>query len=343
MKVILVGSDKVFAIENLFYRHLKENYIDVTLFAAQSVFFDYYQSDIINKLVFRAGLSKIHERINSKFISLIDEMKPDLIWVFKGMELNPASLKYAKSKGIKLVNYNPDNPFLFSGRGSGNKNISDSIRLYDLHLTYHSGVKQRIEDEYGIPCELLPFGFDINEHDINLAWRQREILRPCFLGNPDKERAAFLIDLTNAGIEIDLYGNNWHKFIKGKNVNVFPPVYGCDYWMTLFKYRVQLNLMRLHNLETHNMRSFEIPGVGGIQLAPNTPDHVKWFAPESEIFLYKDINDCVRQIEKVLTLDLSSACNVRKQARMRSLNSDYSYQGRTKLVLAYVKQYFNLD
>ena len=54
-------------------------------------------------------------------------------------------------------------------------------------------------------------------------------------------------------------------------------VESSDFWKVLRKYRVQLNLMRPHNLDSHNMRSIEVPAVGGIGLFPDTPDHERFF------------------------------------------------------------------
>ena len=110
-----------------------------------------------------------------------------------------------------------------------------------------------------------------------------------------------------------------------------------EFWKTLIKYRVQLNLMRPHNLDTHNMRSFEIPGVGGIQLAPDTPDHKIYFEPGKEIFLYTDIAGCVNQIMKLLALKANEAMEIRNCARMRSINSGYSYKDRAEQALEKIK------
>src|SRR4051812_40634905 len=129
MRIFIVGSDKIYAIENYYEKYLKEMGADVFLFTAQNYFYEYYNRSIFNKILFRTSLSGIMRRIESLFKQQVNEFKPDIIWVFKGMELTPAALKWAKRKKIKLVNYNPDNPFIFSGRGSGNSNVTNSISL----------------------------------------------------------------------------------------------------------------------------------------------------------------------------------------------------------------------
>ena len=117
----------------------------------------------LNKVKLRLGISAIYQSINRQLLDAVEEHKPGIIWVFKGMEIWPQTLEWIRSKGIRLVNYNPDNPFIFTGSGSGNRNVTDSIRLFDLHLTYNLAVKKRLEDEYYMRTALLPFGFDLDD------------------------------------------------------------------------------------------------------------------------------------------------------------------------------------
>jgi spore maturation protein CgeB len=97
-------------------------------------------------------------------------------------------------------------------------------------------------------------------------------------------------------------------------------------------------MMRIHNLRSHNMRSFEIPAVGGIQLAPDTPEHRLFFLNEKEIFLYNNARECVDKIKKLLSLPFNEAQEVRIKARERSVNSGYSYKHRSLQALEAMKE-----
>jgi spore maturation protein CgeB len=156
-----------------------------------------------------------------------------------------------------------------------------------------------------------------------------EVIKLCFLGSADKERADFLNQLANHNIPIDVYGNDWNRFQLHSSITIHPPVYDMDYWKVLRKYRVQLNLMRVHNPQSHNMRSFEVPAVGGIGLFPDTPDHRNFFKNGKEIFLYMNAQDCASKARELLKLDSKEAMNVRRQARTRCVEAGYSYKNRT--------------
>ncbi len=338
MRILILGSDRVFSIEKYYARYLAASNVTVSKFPAQNIFYDYYQRNIFNKLVFRLGISSIYKSINKEFKNVVVRENPDLIWVFKGMEIFPQTLLWAKSRGLKLVSYNPDNPFLFSGRGSGNSNITQSLSYYDLHFTYNLAIKQQLENDYKAKVSFLPFGFDISDELYAVCQSETEVLQACFLGNPDKERAAFILSLANRGVEIAVYGHDWDQFVKHASIKIHRPVFADEQWKVVRRYRVQLNLMRPHNLNSHNMRTFEVPGVGGIMVAPNTIEHRMFFQNGCECFLFQNSQECADHIKRLLTLPKTDADEIRNAARQRCLNEGYTYQARSAQALAELNQ-----
>lgn len=336
-KILIVGSNKIFAIERYYIKYLRELGVNLEQFCAFDLFLDYYERNIFNKIIFQAGLSTIYKRINRQFKQIVRNYSPDIILIFKGMEILPESLAWAKAQNIKLVNYNPDNPFIFSGKGSGNRNITDCLGFYDLHLTYSYKIKEKLEDEYRLKALILPFAYN----DANILYDQcspqEEVVKLCFVGNPDSKRAAFLEALAKEGIPIDVFGFNWEKFVRHSNIKLFAPVLGTETSNTLRKYRVQLNMMRAHNEDSHNMRSFEVPGVGGIMVAPDTDDHHLYFKDGEEVFLYKGVEDCAVTIKKLLSTRVEDANLFRQNARQRSVSSGYSYKDRARQLWNYLK------
>jgi spore maturation protein CgeB len=330
MKLLIIGSDKVFSIENFYFKYLSEFGVDVKRFNAQSIFYDYYYGGKFkSKVIFKLGFSNIYKKINEQFKETVVEFKPEIIWVFKGMEITPESLKWAKQQGIKLVNYNPDNPFIFTGKGSGNSNISKSIDIYDFHYTYNLEIQKLLELKHNAKTGFLPFAYDISQELFDECSKENEILKACFLGNPDKIRAEYLEELASNGVELDVFGNDWAKFVSHKNINAHQPVYGLSQWKILRKYRVQINLMRVHNLDSHNMRTFEVPGIGGIQIAPFTKEHQMFFENDSEIFLFKNIDECVKKINYLLSLPVIEANELRLKGRLNVVNNKHSYKDRS--------------
>jgi spore maturation protein CgeB len=279
------------------------------------------------------GLTKIQSKIQKRLITEVQHQVFDLIWVFKGMEIQPKTLLELKKQTKRLINFNPDNPFIFSGMGSGNKNVTLGIPLYDEHFTYDHEVKNQIDKEFGIKCTLIPFGFDqevtLND-DIQLT---QDIKAVCFVGNPDMYRAEILKVILDSGFPLHVYGHDWDKFLKHPNLTNHGPAYQNEYYQTLRIYRVQLNIMRVHNLDSHNMRSMEIPGCGGMMLAPKTKDHLAFFEEGKEAFFYKNSDELISQVKIMLELEDFAIQKIKLNAREKVLNQ-FSYRKLAKIFIS---------
>jgi len=332
------------SLELIYHRYLKEKAVCV-IFPMQNKFREYYQKSIFNKLCFRLGWSGIYKDINEEFIEYINVHRPDAVWVFKGMELFPQTLKWIKSKGILLCCYNPDHPFIHSGRGSGNDNVTSSFKLYDFHFVYGLDFFEECKQK-GFEVYPLPFAYDLGVFDkASEIYLQEEIYnKACFIGNPDKKRAKFIEGIIAKGISIDIYGLNWTSFLRShKNLSIKGPVYGIDLWKTFRKYRVQLNLLRRHNLMSHNQRTFELAGVGAIQVAPRTPDHELYFSEDKEIFLFSNIEECSNKIRMLLSCSKGAANELRKNVLTRVESDQHNYQARAGFAFATIKNKVNVN
>lgn len=328
----MVGSDYQWSLERIYIRHLRSHGLEAKLFAAQNLFLEHYNNSLLNKVVFKLGMSGILTSVNDRLMKTIEQFSPEVVWVFKGMEVLPETLVEIKKRGILLANYNPDNPFFFSGAGSGNRNVTRSIGLFDIHFSYDRHIRQRIIAEFGLPCINLPFGFELDEAVYQNCLQQKEIKRLGFIGNPDRQRIDFISSIADH-FEVDVYGHGWDKALSHKRVSTFDAVYGNDYWYKLHSYRAQINLMRPHNPDSHNMRSFEIVGAGGIGLYPATSDHQEYFGNDHLAVLYKNMNDCVKSVEDLLHMDDSDALNWRKNIRLEALNRGFDYFSRAKIFI----------
>ena len=318
--ILIIGSDHHAALEHIYNGELTSLGFVVKLFPAQTLFLNYYDASVLNKIIYRLGLSTIIQKIQKKLKAYILENNPTKVIVFKGMEITPETLMWIKNKGIKIYNYNPDHPFIFSGRGSGNANVSKSIKLYDYYFSYaDDAVKELIK--LGVKSQKIPFGFDATGFVYEELTKENEVVKTCFLGNADKFRAQFINELAILGLKIDVFGENWNEFKMNKGVTIYTAKYGPDFWLTLQKYAIQLNLLRPHNYTTHNMRSFDIPGAGGIMLAPHTDDHASFFKDKLEVFLFHDVNNAFQICKQILGLTFEERQQLRKAARLKALNA----------------------
>ena len=340
MKILIVGADSNYAIESYYVKYLKNilGTNNIEIFKSQNIFLEYYNKNICHKLIYRLGFSTIFKKINSQLLDRINNFQPEVVLIFKGMEIFPSTLKIIKSRKIKLINYNPDHPFQFHGRGSGNKNVLKGITYYDLYLTYSKIIQTQLKQKFHVKTGWLPFGFELAEQEYDSIQNIVEENRVCFLGNPDKERADFIYALSQNNIPVTVYGHDWDKWIKeNNNLNIQGAVYQKEFWQVIRNYRVQLNLFRPHNFNSHNMRSFEVPAAGGIMLARLTDEHTLFFEADKEAFYFKDFAQCLQKCQVLLNLSKIDAHKIRVAARKRSISSDYSYQNRAKQLIEIIK------
>lgn len=339
MRLLMTDSDNLKLLAPSYAMHLKKTPgVKLGSLSYVDELEEYYKS-ARNKLLYKVYPKWILDRINKGIINSIDSFKPDVLWIFKGMEIYPETLEYAKKKGIKLANYNPDHPFIFESRGSGNSFVKDSIPLYDMHFSYSREILKDLLREYNHEGRYLPFGYEADDKTYQEAKKEGEIVRVCFIGGVDEQRRDVMQLLIDEGFPVDVYGPEWNKYLKSsRNVNIYDGVYTNYFWNVLRRYRVQINMFRKQNYNSHNMRSFEIPGIGGIMLAPYSDEHADFFSEGTEAFFYKDQAELIQKTQHILSLSEEGANAIRIAARRRSVNGGYSYADRSQLAYKYLSE-----
>lgn len=336
MKLLMIGASESWSLETFYLKYLRGvEGLEVDILST-SVFAKQYYRKYVDRLLIRLWPNKnpYYSRFNAYLLETIQQNKPEAILVFKGMEIYPETLQTLKAWGIFLANYNPDHPFIIYLRGSGNKNVTQSVPCYDLHFCYTKTVVEKIVTELQIPAVFLPFGYELSEEAYQQIEKEEEVNRICFIGNPDPIRVGVIKFLLQNKLEVDIYGHHWNQFFDSdvKGLRVFDAVYGNVFWNTARRYRVQLNIFRPHNVGSHNMRTFEIPAAGGIMLAPDSPEHQCFFEANREVFLYRDQVELLAQAQVLLALSKEKAEVIRSAARQRSLNDYNDYQSRAMIV-----------
>jgi spore maturation protein CgeB len=340
VKILITNSKNTNLLAPQFYEGAKsigEN-IEGTYYVDD--FNNYLKKSLLNRLMFRMNSKIIYDKLNKSLLKDVQRFNPDVLWIFKGMEIYPETLKTIKDKGVQLVNYNLDHPFNYISGGSGNSNVLNSIELFDLHFSYSEQIIKELKNKFvNIKTKHLPFGYPDNV-PFEAINNVEEVNEACFVGYADKKRAEFINSIASKKIKINVYGPKWEKFISKSNkyIKIQPPAYGLDYWKTLRTYRVQLNLLRDHNYLSHNMRTFEIPCVGGIMLTQDTPEHLSHFKADEEAFFFSDTDEMILKIENILSLSNEEAHNIRNNARNRCVQSKYSYLERTKFAISEIKK-----
>ena len=149
MKLLIIGSSYAWSLESYYLNHLtKIKNLEIDFFSTSE--FEKNKITLIYKIERRLfpNKDKYYKILNNDILNKCEKFKPDVILIFKGMEIFPDTLVKIRTMGIKLVNYNPDHPFIIFSRGSGNLNVLKSVSLYSLHFSYNLGVIKEIESRF---------------------------------------------------------------------------------------------------------------------------------------------------------------------------------------------------
>lgn len=106
-------------------------------------------------------------------------------------------------------------------------------------------------------------------------------------------------------------------------------------------YRVQINIFRAHNEGSHNMRTFEMPGLGCIMVAPRSDEHTEFFKDNKEAFFYDSKEMLAVLVGRLLMVPYNDCLKTRHNALNRSIKSGYDYKSRAKQALDEITQLFN--
>lgn len=288
---------------------------------------------IARRIVRRAYPHALWAPSNRDLLSSARAHKPDLVWLFKGVDVFPETVRTLRREGFHPVCYNADHPFEFFSRGSGNDNVTRSVPEYELFITFSRHIAGELAGRYpDLPTAVIPFGHAVDDATYESIAGTPEIVRVCFLGNPDRHRLQKIAALLDAGIEVDVYGYDWHKAgAKIAKARLLGPKLGLEMYRTLRQYRVQLNFLRPHNVNSHNMRTFEAPASGAIMLAEDTVEHREFFRPGHEAFYFSSDEELIAQARHLLSLSPEDATAIRTSARQRSVEQPFSYHERAAL------------
>jgi hypothetical protein len=279
-------------------------------------------------------------RYNRLLIKLALSLKPDLLWVDKGIYIWPSTLEKIKARtGATIVHYTPDD---YLGKGLCYNLVLNSIKIYDVFFTTKT---------FNIP-ELLRLGakrvqysanaFDPRVHrPVELSPEEKRIYSADvgFIGRWEPDREEIFAKLAERGIEMKIWGEGWNRRRTARSLRGFIQnrgVYGAEYAKAIAGCKINLNILSKWYRDEETQRSIEIPACGGFMLAERTSRHLEYFKEGEEAEFFSCFDELLAKIQFYLNND-----ERRKQiacaGRRRCLESDYSYKKRMSNALSYLR------
>ena len=320
-KILLVGSKEEFTLEKMYFRAFKKIGLKVTL---------YHSNNSVKSMIgkfFEKHLSFLYNfYVRKKFVNFFfkKQNKYDLVIIFKGLFLNKEIIEKIKETNIKIVNIFPDDPLNTKIKNISNKNLVDCIEDYDLFCLWSQKIIKKIQKlKPNSHLYYLPFGYDEFIHKKS-SKKKKYINTINFFGSYDHTRLDFLKKIKNNNLII--FGNNWGNHIKNEGNYIF----GKKLCSIISSSLISINLLRDQNETSHNMRTFEVPAMGGLLLTKRSIEQNKFFPENKASLMYENKREFVKKINFILK-------NRNKMVKIRKLSyklsKKHSYTNRARNIL----------
>jgi len=252
---------------------------------------------LLNKIIY-STLNEI--LLNKKVMSATGKIPTDIIWIDKGLQMKPATIKILKNKFpyIKIIHYSPDDMF---NPNNQTNNYLNCIPLYDLHVTTKS---YNVAELYYVGAKKVIFVNNAYAPEVHkpytLTAKEKEKYSSdvSFIGGPEKERAESINWLAKNGIYITVWGKGWEKYLTN-NPNIviksgwFPDE---EYCKIICATKINIAFLRKVNRDLQTTRTMEIPACGGFMLAERTDEHMELFKEDEEAAFFSDNEELKRKI-----------------------------------------------
>ena len=222
--------------------------------------------------------------INQAFVARVDQVKPQMIFIYRGTHITSASLLAIKKllPNVAIIGYNNDDPFAPSQPRYLWRHFIAAIPHYDLMLAYrHANVAEYLQAGAKKVEMLRSWYVPWRNRPVQLTETERHTFEcdVVFVGHfePD-QRLDHLEEIVRQGYRLRLFGptkywasplasSKWLKYLIPVN-----PLSGDDYNRALCGAKVVLCFFSKLNRDTYTRRCFEIPATGSLMLSEYSED-----------------------------------------------------------------------
>jgi spore maturation protein CgeB len=253
--------------------------------------------------------------LNRDLIEAGAELKPDLIFIYRGTHVTPDTLMALKtaSPATFIVGYNNDDPFGPGQPRSLWRYFLRGLPLYDAVLAYrqqnladfaaHGARRTRLLRSWFMPERNHP----VTLSDVERARFAADVV---FVGHyEDDGRLEYLEEVVRQGYRLRLFGPgyDWDPAIaRSRWLQALGPVelvWGEDYNKALCGAKVALCFFSRLNRDTYTRRCFEIPAAGTMLLSEYSDDAASLYAAGREADFFRDKTELAAKLARYINDD----------------------------------------
>ena len=281
-----------------------------------------------------------HRREHARrLIARAAELRPEIVFVLKGLFLGPDDVLALKKTGAWVINVNHDD---FFSRNRANRSAVQRSAIPGWDFVFATRAVNVDEVRPRNPnVELFRFAYHPEIHrPVPLTPGDRETweVDAVFVGTWERERCALLERLVQqVPGRYAIWGDQWDRaggssplrpYIRARSVHL------DDMARALGGAKMSLGFLRKKNRDLYTQRSFEIPACGGVLLAERTPDHLSFYREgiEAEFFDPDAPAELCDKVRRLLAHDEEREA-MRRAGREAVLRGRHSYRDRLERLL----------
>ena len=272
--------------------------------------------------------------LNARLLALPATPAPDVLWVDKGLTVEPDTLVALRRRWphILMINYSGDDMF-----NPHNQTVTwrANLPLYDLFTTTKSFNVPELQAAGAANVLFLDKGYSPAVHrpcEVTPELRERFGGDVGFVGWPERERERSIRFLAGNGVRVRVWGP-WPRWKAARNMVVEGrPLWDHDYACALTAFRINLGFLRRVNRDRQTTRSIEIPACGGFLLAERTDEHLRLFREDVEAVFFSDDRELLEKTRYYLAHEDERA-RIAEAGRRRCVEGGYAYDRRLESIL----------
>ena len=294
-KILIVGSNEKFTLEKMYSRAFKKLKHKVKIYHTENTIKSRYYSFIHKYFSFTSNFY-----IRKRFMSFISKNKNkyDLIIIIKGLYIKKKFILNIKkiTPKSKIINIYPDDPLNENIKNISNKNVIECIELFDFFCHWSERIIKRIKRlKPKSKLLYLPFGYDefLHKKYKNFSDYKKYKNVVNFVGSYDDKRFKILKSLKYKNLLIA--GSNWKNIDSMKR-----PIFQKELSTIISNSLVSINILRDQNKSSHNMRTFEIPAMGGLMLTTRSKEQNFFFRENKECLMFSSEKELQNKIDYII-------------------------------------------
>lgn len=299
---------------------------------------------VFNRVLYKLIRGRQIHDFNNAVQQQLHFFKPDVLFVYKGAFIQPATLKMAKALDIRLVNFYPDVSMFSHGRL-----LPQTMPYYELVFTTKTFGIADLRKAFGITnAHFIPHGFDPDIHR-TLTLAEKEWLQfgcdVSFIGtwSPKKERMLLHLRRTLPQIDLKIWGGQWEKAVSRELDDCIQgrEVLGDLYAVCIQASKINLGILseRVEGASSGDLitsRTFHIPGAGGFMLHERNEESVQFYDENKHAGFFDDEFELAEKVNFYLSND--ELRNKVRKAGQEHAHEHHSLLHRARIVMEKLNQ-----